>query len=112
MFKRNFAALAAAAVTAGAIALTTPAHAAAQAEDSVAISYGDLDLSTADGSARFERRVRQAARSLCGWSQLQPIDMQRQVSACQQSVVANARADAEVATARIGGPFRLTLRTN
>lgn len=112
MFKRPLAALAAAAVTAAAIALTTPVHAAQPAEDSVAVSYGDLDLSTADGSARFERRVRNAARSLCGSAQLQPINMARQVSACQQSAIANAKADAEIAMAKSDAPVRLALRTN
>jgi UrcA family protein len=112
MFKRPLAALAAAAVAAGAIALTTPVHAAQPTEDSVAVSYGDLDLSTADGSARFERRVRNAARSLCGSAQLQPINMQRQVSACQQTAVANAKADAQVAMAKSGGTVRLALRTD
>ncbi|HEX2762643.1 MAG TPA: UrcA family protein [Allosphingosinicella sp.] len=111
MFKRNLAALAAAAVTAAGIAIATPAS-AEPSEDSVAVSYGDLDLSTANGSARFDRRVRNAARTLCGWNQLQPIDMQRQVSACQEAAIANAKADARVAMAKNGGPFRLALRAD
>ena len=109
MFKRPLAALAAAAVTAGAIALTTPVHAAQPTEDSVAGRYAALDLSTAAGSARFERRVRDAARSLCGTAQLQPINMARQVSACHRTAVANAKADAQVAM-KDGGPVRLALR--
>jgi UrcA family protein len=111
MFNRSLSALAAAALTAGTVALATPVH-AAPAEDSVTVSIGDLDMSNPSDQARFDRRVRGAARQICGSQQLQPIQMARQVSSCQAEVVANAKADVEIARAKEGGPFRLTLRSH
>jgi UrcA family protein len=111
MFNRTVSALAAAALAAGTVALTAPAH-AAQSEDSVTIAVGDLDLSNPSDTARFERRVRTAARGICGTHQIQPVNMARQVTACQAEVVSNAKADAELALAKSGGPFRLALRAD
>jgi UrcA family protein len=108
--KRTFSAFAAAALAAVTVAVATPAF--AQENDSVAISVADLDLSDPGDSARFERRVRQAARTLCGDHQLQTLDMRGITQACHDSVISNARADAQVALAKNSGPFRLTLRTN
>lgn len=51
------------AITAAAVTLVTSG--AATAQDS-RIRFGDLDLATPEGAARFDRRVDRAARSLCG----------------------------------------------
>lgn len=107
--KRIFPALAAATLAAVTVAVATPA--AAQESDSVSINVADLDLTSAQGNARFERRVRQAARQLCGDRQLQPLDMQGITEACHSTVAANAKADVETALAKKSGPFRLALRT-
>jgi UrcA family protein len=107
---RIFPALAAAALAAVTVAVATPA--AAQDNDSVTIKVSDLDLASSEGAARFDRRVRQAARSLCGDHQLQTLDMRGITEACHSAVAANARADAQLALAKNGGPFRLALRTN
>ena len=109
MFKRSLFAIAAAAVTAGAVALAAPAN-AAPVEDAVTIAVGDLDLSNPADVVRFDRRVQSAARSICGTPQFQPLDLSRQVTACQAQIVANAKAEAQVALAGKAGAIRLALR--
>jgi UrcA family protein len=51
--------LAAAAVLGAAFAIPAAA-------ESVAVKYSDLDLSTSAGQAQLERRINNAARSICG----------------------------------------------
>jgi UrcA family protein len=109
MFQRTLSALAAAALTAGTLALATPAS-AAEIDGEVAVSVSGLDLSTAADAARFERRVRQASTAVCGDMPARGIQRIGEVKACQDSVVANAKADAQTALAKNGGPFRLALR--
>jgi len=96
MLTRTFSALAAIAFTAGTLALSTPVR-AAPAEDQVSITIGDIDLSTARGAATLDRRVRAAARQICGWVPASGLNMQRQVSDCQESVAAGARQEIEIA---------------
>lgn len=50
------------AITAAAVTLMAGA---ASAQD-YRIQFGDLDLATPEGAARFDTRVERAARSLCG----------------------------------------------
>lgn len=57
-------ALAAATVCAGAV----PAMASDTQKESLSISYGDLDLESANGRAELSRRFDQAAREKCGIS--------------------------------------------
>lgn len=96
MFTRTISALAALAFTVGTLALSTPVR-AAPAEDQVSVRIGDLDLSSARGAATFDRRVRAAARQICGWIPVVDLDMRSQVAECQESVVAGARQEIEVA---------------
>ncbi len=96
MFTRTISALAAMALTAGTLALSTPVK-AAPADDQVSVRIGDLDLSSAEGAATLDRRVRAAARQICGWMPASGLNMQRQVSECQESVVAGARQEIEIA---------------
>ena len=109
MFNRTLTALAAAAVTAGAVALAVPAH-AAPAEDQVTISLAGLDLADPANSDRIDRRIRSAARGLCGSDLIQPIRLMERAAACEKSVVAEARNTVELAAAKRGAPFRLALR--
>ena len=96
MLTRTFSALAAAALTVGTLALSTPVK-AAPAEDQISVRIGDLDLSSARGAATLDRRVRAAARQICGWVPVSDLNMQAQVSECQDSVVASARQEIEIA---------------
>jgi UrcA family protein len=111
MFNRTLTALVAAAVTAGAVALAVPAH-AASAEDKVTISLAGLNLADPANAARIDRRIRNAARQVCGSDLIQPIGLMEKAAACEKSVVADAHNSVEIAAARQGGPFRLTLRAH
>lgn len=111
MMKRTFSAIAAAALTAGTLALSTPVR-AAEGEDSVTVNFSDLDVGTAAGKARFDRRVRNAAREMCGWVQFQPLDIQTKVVSCHKDVIADAQAGLETALARKASATRLSLRGN
>ena len=109
MYTRTVSALAALALTAGTLALSTPVH-AAPLEEQVAVKTGDLDLSSARDVATLDRRVRAAAREICGVVPVIDLNMQRQVADCQQAVLDNARKDVALALAKAGTPYRLALR--
>ncbi|HEX8573863.1 MAG TPA: UrcA family protein [Allosphingosinicella sp.] len=111
MFHRTLSALAAAALTVGVFALTGPAH-AAPAEDTVTVSLEGLNPGDPADSDRIERRIRTAARDLCGSVLLQPVRLMQQAAACEKSAIANAQTAVETLAARQGGPFRLTFRSN
>lgn len=96
MFTRTISALAAMAFTAGTLALSTPVR-AAPAEEQVSVRVGDLDLSSAQGAATFDRRVRSAAREICGSVPALDFNLRDQVSECQESVVTSARQEIEIA---------------
>ena len=110
MFTRTLSALAAVALTGATLAVSTSAS--AQTGDSVAVRTGDLDLATSAGSDRFERRVRTAARAVCG-DLSADVRANQVVAACQADAMAGARAEAEVALAgKPGGSRTVALRTN
>ena len=110
MYHRTLSALAAAAVTAGVLALATPVH--AQDAVAVTVSVAGLDLADPADLARFERRVRFASADICGELPARGIQRQGEVASCQEQVVANARADATALAAKQpAGRFRLALRT-
>ena len=111
MFHRTLSAVAAAALTVGVFALTAPAH-AAPADEGVTISLDGLNPGDPADSARIERRIRSAARDLCGSRSIQPLRLMQQAADCEKAAVAEARNAVEIAAARQGGPFRLTLRSN
>lgn len=110
MFNRTLSALAAVALTGATLAISTPAF--AQGDDAVAVGFGDLDLSTAAGSQRFERRVRQAATAVCGEFS-RDLRLNEAIGACKGRAIAAARADAQVAmAARPAAGRMVALRTN
>ncbi len=106
---RMLTALAAAALTTGAVALAVPAH-ASPAEDVVSISLEGLDSADPADAARIDRRIRSAARSLCGSKLIQPLRMRERAAACEEAVTADVRGSVELAAARQTTPFRLALR--
>ena len=108
---RTFSALAAVAITVGAFALTAPAQ-AAPADEGVTITLDGLNPADPADSARIERRIRNAARDLCGSQMIQPVGLMSKAAACEKAAVAEAQTAVELAAARQGGPFRLTLRSN
>lgn len=112
MFNRTFSALAAAVLTVGTVAVSSaPADAAELDQASVTVQVGDLDLTSAAGAARLDRRVRYAARQICGPVPVLGLRMKAAVVACHQDVLANARADVQLAHARSASRIaRLALR--
>lgn len=111
MFHRTLSALAAAALTVGVFAFTSPAQ-AAPAEDSVVVSLEGLNPGDSADADRIDRRIRSAARGLCGSDLIQPVRMMQRAAACEKAAVADAQSAVELAAARQGGPFRLTLRSH
>jgi UrcA family protein len=108
---RTLSALAAAALTVGAFALTAPAN-AASADEGVTVTLAGLNPADPADSAQIERKIRSAARDLCGSQEIQPIGLAAKAIACEKAVVADARGAVQLAASRQGGPFRLTLRSN
>jgi UrcA family protein len=110
MLNRALSALAALALTGATLAVSTPAF--AQSSDSVSVGYGDLDLSTAAGTDRLDRRLRQAASAVCGDHSLD-LRMNRAVRECEARALAGAKADLQVALAgQRAGRRTVALRTN
>jgi UrcA family protein len=110
MFNRTLSALAAVALTGATLAAGTSASAQG-IEDSVKVRYGDLDLSSTSGAARFERRLRNAAKEVCG-EETRDLLINEAVHACQARAMANARSDLQVAIATKAGSRTVALRTD
>jgi UrcA family protein len=108
---RTVSALAAAALTLGAFALTAPAQ-AAPAEEGVTVTLDGLNPADPADAARIDRRIRNAARDLCGSQAIQPLPLRAKAAACEAAIVVDAQSAVELAASRQGGPFRLTLRSN
>jgi UrcA family protein len=108
---RTLSAPAALAMSAATLALAAPAHAAPAGDDSVTVSLDGLNPADPADAAAIGRRIRSAARGLCGSELIQPIRLRAKAAACEQAAIADAQAAVEVAAARQGGPFRLTLRS-
>jgi UrcA family protein len=108
---RTLCALAALAMSAGTLALAAPAHAAPVQDDAVTISLDGLNPADPADAATIGRRIRGAARDLCGSDMIQPLRLKARAADCRKAAIADAQAAVEVAAARQGGPFRLTLRS-
>jgi UrcA family protein len=102
-------AIAALAMTAGTLALTAPAQAASPG-DAVSISIEGLNPADPSDAGHIDRRVRIAARGLCGSDLIQPIGLRAKAAACEEAVVADARASVRLAAAAKATPLRLALR--
>lgn len=59
---------------------------------SAAVAYGDLDLSTAQGTAMLLDRIQTASRAVCGERAIRPIsgERKREFAACQSRSIAAA----------------------
>ena len=90
MFTRAFSAIV------GAALLAAPALAQSPDTMSVAVRTADLDLSSAGGRARLDRRVRQAAARICGESP-RALEFRDAHRTCRSDVL----ADAETQIARM-----------
>ena len=96
-------ALAATACAAAALSLTSAPAAAtditvATETITVRVSYADLNLATAQGRARLNRRIAGAARSICGNFFPADLEMAALVQTCRADAIASARLPAAYAS--------------
>ena len=72
---------------ASAVMVTTPAMAQIKTQE---VGYADLDLSTAEGRARLEMRIKQAVKQVCGtprgWTLAERQDRQKCETAAYRKV--------------------------
>lgn len=106
---KTITALGAAALAA--FAFTAPAAAAPADQESVVVSYAGLDLSKPADAARFDMRLRAAAREVCGSADGRDLPLSAAVDACRKEAIARARADVQIAMGS-GGSRVVALRTN
>jgi UrcA family protein len=105
--------MAAAALAAAAtLAFAAPAQAAGWQEDAVEVRIGDLDLTDPAAAAVLDRRVKAAARQLCGAVPARDLNMQNIVRSCHDDVLANARpmVDGALAAAEQRSNIRFAAR--
>jgi UrcA family protein len=110
MFIRTFSALAGATFAAGMLALSTPLFAAEHDQAEAVIYIGDLDLKAETGMAVFERRVRAAAREVCGALPGRDLHLQKLAAECHSQVRATAMSRAELAMTSKRPQDQLALR--
>lgn len=86
----------------GFAALTAAAAVAAEAaQESVPISYRDLDLKTNAGVAALDRRIAHAAGLVCGSVDPRALDLADRVRACRAKAIADARSEAQAMIAAV-----------
>ena len=66
---------------------------------SKAVSYADLDLSSPDGQARLNSRLRRAVQAVCGAANPSELKSLRTVRRCRRAAGEQAGRDAEVVIA-------------
>ena len=105
MFHRKLSALAAVALVA-----STPAFASNEESRSVVVTTAGLDLSTEDGVARLERRVRNAAANACDMAHI--YGSRERVSAlrCYEDAIASSRDAVTRLAGRKADATKLALR--
>jgi len=78
-------------------AVTTPAVAAPVATQ-MAVHYDDLNLASAEGQKKLDRRIAYAAEKVCGYStDFRQLSMSRKASQCRDEAIARTSAEVEVA---------------
>lgn len=112
MFIRTFSALAGAAFAAATLAVSTPVFAAETDQNQTVVYIGDLNLNGETGMVRFERRVRAAARKICGEAPDHGIESLARVVSCRSQVRASAMSRAELAMNGSAPATQLALRLN
>lgn len=85
-------------LAAAALALSAPAY-AADNDLGTSVVYGDLDLASAKGSAKLERRVRLAAAQACGLIPVINLNAREHAMACHSDFIAEANSKLQPAFA-------------
>lgn len=93
----------AAATAVSATALFSPPAFAQSAPTQLAVSYSDLDLSTAHGQRVLDRRLRTAAETVCGPTSSADPRGKNDVRQCRAETLAYARAQRDTAIAQASG---------
>ncbi|MEO1968415.1 MAG: UrcA family protein [Sphingomonadaceae bacterium] len=83
------------------------AHRESVADNSVAVSYGDLDLSSEQGRDRLNARTRSAIRSVCEDNAVRDLNDLMAQKRCTKSMHANA--DSKIALAVEKANHRMAL---
>jgi UrcA family protein len=105
MIKRTIAAMI------GTALIAAPAFAQNVESLTVSIKTADLDLASAQGRARLDRRVRQAAGQICGADEPRSIAMREAFTRCRAEVLSDA--DVKIAAmARETAPIQVARRGN
>lgn len=94
-------------VAAVAMALSAPAFAANDSVDTAVVQYSDLDLSSARGVDRLQRRINQAAKQVCGEVPARELALRQEVIACQTNAIAKASAQLRPILAAAGSDVKL-----
>jgi UrcA family protein len=84
------------------LAAGAPALAASPAGNSTVVRYNDLNLATEDGQATLNRRIAQAAKSVCWQADGPTLTDRAQYAACRSTALASAqpKLNAVIASAR------------
>ncbi|HEX8840551.1 MAG TPA: UrcA family protein [Sphingomicrobium sp.] len=94
---KTFPALAA---LAAASALLVPTVSQAEDQNSVRVSYADLDLAKSIGQQRLQHRIAFAAERVCGFADARDLNYTRAVGDCRTETVADAQPAFQAAVAR------------
>jgi UrcA family protein len=82
-----------------AIALAQAVPTTVTVETSVLVHYGDLDLGSATGRAKLDRRILSAARRACDEPRVPSAAQQKRIAECVASARSGARRNVEQALA-------------
>jgi UrcA family protein len=88
----------AALIALGACAVATPSFANDTAK--VLVKTTDLDLTDAKDRARLDRRIKKAARSICGGNGSRSLNDKNLQNMCVESIVDRTQADVRLALAK------------
>jgi UrcA family protein len=75
------------------VAQAAPPAAAARTAPTIVVSYGDLDLSTDEGTVALYQRISQAARRVCPLEDSRALAQRVSSDTCRAAAVARAVAD-------------------
>ncbi len=89
---------------------TAPAMARSAETVSKAVSHADLDISTAAGRERLDRRLQVAARTVCGVGGTVLLAEQVRQRRCYKTAIGSAREKATLAVLSREGDIRVATR--
>lgn len=80
-----------------ALVLAAPASAGTTEKVNREVRYGDLNLTTEAGVAQLQRRIKYAARQVCGHADGRDLEASQAVAACRKAALADAASKIELA---------------